>query len=445
MIILNRFTSFIKQHALFAPGDRVLLAVSGGRDSVLMAHLFNEARFNFGIAHCNFNLRGDDSQKDEEFASDLAGSLDVPFFTSSFDTGVHSRQHRISIQMAARDLRYQWLEEIRSDFGFRYISVAHHQNDVIETMLLNLTRGTGIAGMHGILPKKNKIIRPVLFLTREEINQVVGQEGFSYREDNSNESTKYARNKIRLEVIPILKELNPSLEETFEANRKRFAELEVLLNKQVREIKAKLFKEPGPGEYEISLAALKELEPLDTLLYELFHPYGFTESILNDLKKAWDGTPGKVFSSGSHDLHLDRGRLLLTHRKDTLPEDVHIHEEDTLITWDNTKFSSRSVSISDFELRPGIGIAQVDRALLKFPLLLRRWSTGDRFQPLGVNGKKKVSDFFIEQKIPLGRKKNIGILENGNGDIIWIAGLRIDERYKITANTKKVFIFEQFT
>lgn len=445
MIILNRFTTFIKQHALFDPEERVLLAVSGGRDSVLMARLFNEAGFDFGIAHCNFNMRGEDSKKDEEFVSNLASELDVSFFTSSFDTTGYSHQHHISIQMAARDQRYLWLEEIRSDFGFHYIAVAHHQNDVVETMLLNLTRGTGIAGMHGILSKKNKIIRPLLFLKRDEINETVSRENFPYREDSSNESTKYARNKIRLEVIPLLKELNPSLEDTFEANRKRFAELEVLLNKSVRELREKLFKKLDTDTYEISLAELKKLEPLDTLLYELFRPYDFTESILKDLTSSWNGTPGKVFSSASHDLNLDRGKLILTPQKSNSPEDVRIYEESTLITWGNKKFTLSSVDINDFELRTEPGIAQIDQRLLKFPLVLRKWSQGDRFQPLGVKGQKKLSDFFIEQKIPLSCKKNIGVLENSNGDIIWIAGLRIDERYKITSNTKKVFIFEQFT
>lgn len=445
MIILNRFISFIKQHALFAPQDRVLLAVSGGRDSVLMAHLFNEAGFNFGIAHCNFNLRGEDSQKDEEFTSELAGSFDVPFFAAGFDVTGYSAQHHISVQMAARDLRYQWLEEIRSDFDYQYIAVAHHQNDVVETMLLNLTRGTGIAGLHGILPKKNKIIRPLLSFSRDEINLAVDRERLSYREDSSNKSTKYARNKIRLEVIPLLKELNPSLEETFEANRKRFAELEVLLNKKVSELRKKLFRILDNNEYEIDLTALKALEPLDTLLYELLHPYGFTEPVLTDLKNSWDGMPGKVFCSGSHTLNLDRGKLLLIPKRKSLPEDTRINPDDTLISWDNKKYRLASVLINEFKLRAQPGIAQVDQGLLKFPLTMRTWNMGDRFQPLGVKGQKKISDFFVEQKIPLSRKRNIGILENGNGDVIWIAGLRIDDRYKITANTKKVFIFEQFT
>ncbi|MEJ7693937.1 tRNA lysidine(34) synthetase TilS [Daejeonella sp.] len=436
---------FIKQHALFLPEERILLAVSGGRDSVLMAHLFNEAGFNFGIAHCNFSLRGEESKKDEQFTSDLAAELDVPFFSTTFDTIEYSRQHHISIQMAARDLRYDWLEEIRSDFDFQHIAIAQHQNDVMETMLLNLTRGTGIAGMHGILPKKGKIIRPLLFLSREEIDVIFEEKGLSYREDSSNKSNKYARNKIRLDIIPILKELNPSLEKTFEANRKRFEELEILLDRRVNEIKTELFKEIGTDEYEISLQGLQKLDPMDTLLYGLFHPFGFTESMLRDLKNSWNGEPGKVFSSGSYDLNLDRNKVLLSIRKNNIQDNTYIEDTEMSLKWGGKTFKSSAISSNHFTLRNEASIAQLDLALLKFPLVLRRWKDGDSFQPLGLRGKKKLSDFFIEQKIPLSRKNDIGILENGNGDIIWIAGFRIDERYKITTNTKKVFIFEQYT
>lgn len=444
MDTLNRLSIFIKQHALFMSEERILLAVSGGRDSVLMAHLFNEAGFNFGIAHCNFNLRDLESEKDEQFTSDLALELDVPFFSSSFDTLKHSKQHHVSIQMAARDLRYQWLEEIRSDFDYQYIAIAQHQNDVMETMLLNLTRGTGIAGMHGILPKKGRIIRPLLFLKRDEIDKMVIDRDIVYREDSSNLSTKYARNKIRMEVIPVLKELNPVLEETFESNRKRFEELEIVLEKRLSELKSQLFKLVKPDEYEIDLQGLKNLDPADTLLYGLFHPFAFTESILQDVKRSWDGEPGKIFSSVSHDLHLDRKRIILAKKKGPLESAVNIEDKVTSLNWNEKKYTAETISIDHFILKKEKYVAQLDFDLLNFPLTLRLWNEGDRFQPLGVNGTKKLSDFFIEQKVPLIRKKEIGILVNGNGDIIWIAGFRIDERYKIKSNTKKVFIFEQF-
>ena len=440
----NRLYTFIKQHALFMSEERIQLAVSGGRDSVLMAHLFHESGFKFGIAHCNFNLRDIESEKDEQFTSDLALELDVPFFSSRFDTLQHSQQHHVSIQMAARDLRYQWLEEIRSEFDYQYIAIAQHQNDVMETMLLNLTRGTGIAGMHGILPKKGRIIRPLLFLKRDEIDKMVVDKGIVYREDSSNLSTKYARNKIRLEVIPVLKELNPSLEETFESNRKRFEELEIVLEKRLADLKSQLFNLMKPDEYEIDLQGLKKLDPADTLLYGLFHPFAFTESTLQDFKRSWDGDPGKIFSSVSHDLYLDRERIILAKKKESFESAFLINDHVTSFNWNEKKYKAETVLIDHFILRKEKSVAQLDFNLLNFPLTLRKWNEGDRFQPLGVNGTKKLSDFFIEQKIPLIRKKDIGILENGNGDILWIAGFRIDERYKIKSNTKKVFIFEQF-
>ena len=441
MIALNRLQTFIKQHALFQEKECVLLAVSGGRDSVLMARLFKLAGFNFGIAHCNFQLRDEEADRDEQFTSQLASELEVKFFVARFETAKYAKENHISIQMAARDLRYQWLETIRKEFGYHYIALAHHQNDVIETMLLNLTRGTGIAGLHGILAKKDKLIRPLLFLRRDEIDQMPP---FDYREDSSNVSVKYARNKIRLEVIPVLKKLNPSLEQTFEANRKRFSELEILLEQRVNELREQLFKKLDDHEFEIDLKLLKNLIPLNTLLYGLFHPFGFTETVLNDLTIAWEGSPGKVFRSLSHQLILDRDRLILCQMHQSTPEDIYVSTKPTEYIWNRQKFSSRVKLITKFQLSKDGAMAQLDHDLLQFPMKLRPWKNGDQFQPLGLKSKQKLSDFFIAQKIRLNHKKDIGILENGNGDIVWIMGFRISERYKISTNTKKVFILEQF-
>jgi tRNA(Ile)-lysidine synthase len=444
MEALSQLKLFIKQHALFHEGESVLLAVSGGRDSVLMAHLFKAADYRFGIAHCNFNLRAEESEQDEKFSEGLAEELTAPFYTSRFDTNEYALENHISIQMAARELRYTWLEKIRNEFNYQYIAVAHHQNDVIETMLLNLTRGTGISGLHGILPKKGKIIRPLLFLNRDEIDELVQQNAYTYREDSSNLSAKYSRNKLRLEVIPVLKELNPALEQTFEANRRRFAELEVLLDLHIQEIKKRLFKQLTQDEFEISIAELKKLNPLNTLLYGLFHPYGFTESVLNDLSHSWDGNPGKVFRSAGHQLLIDRGHIILSPIKESEHEDILLEPDAAIYTWDKQKFGSKTVPISRFVLNRNENIAQLDFDLLSFPLKLRSWKNGDFFQPLGLKRKKKLSDLFVDRKISLNHKKDIAILENNNGDILWVAGLRIDERYKISPNTKKVFILEQF-
>ena len=443
MEIQNRLHTFIKENTLFIPKERVLMAVSAGRDSILMAHLFKNAGFNFGIAHCNFNLRGPESDQDEEFVQILAQELEVPFYSVGFETKKYADANRISIQMAARELRYSWLEKIRTDYNFQYIALAHHQNDVIETMLLNLTRGTGISGLHGILPKKGNLIRPLLFLNRTEIDQIVQDGAYPFREDSSNFSVKYSRNKLRLEVIPILKELNPALEQTFEANRKRFAELEILMDLRVQEIRDKIFKKLNEEEYEISIADLEQLKPLNLLLYGLFHPFGFTEPVLTDLSHAWNGKPGKVFKSASHQLLLDRQRIVLSKISPELNEDVLLESGERSIVWNKQKFECTIIPIVQFVLKKDKNIAQLDFDLLQFPLKMRSWNKGDYFQPLGLKRKKKLSDFFVDQKILLNHKKDIGILENKNGDIIWVSGLRIDERYKITTNTKKVFIFEQ--
>lgn len=443
MEILKQLHVFIEENTLFFPQERVLLAVSAGRDSILMAQLFKNAGFNFGIAHCNFKLRGTESDQDEQFTKNLAQELDVPFYCIEFDTQAYADDRHISIQMAARDLRYTWLEKIRTDYQYQYIALAHHKNDVIETMLLNLTRGTGISGLHGILPKKGKLIRPLLFLNRHEIDIAVQDEGYVFREDSSNLSVKYSRNRIRLEVIPVLKELNPSLEHTFEANRKRFSELEILLDIRIQEARKQAFKELNEDEFEISIAELKRLNPLNLLLYGLFHPFGFSEPVLTDLSNSWDGKPGKIFQSTTHQILLDRKRIILSKRYSKLIEDVLLDRPERSIIWNEREFKGNILPIDQFVLNKNGDIAQLDFDLLEFPLKIRSWKNGDYFHPLGLSNKKKISDFFVDQKILLNHKKDIGIIENKNGDIIWVAGLRIDERYKITANTKKVFIFEQ--
>jgi tRNA(Ile)-lysidine synthase len=266
---------------------------------------------------------------------------------------------------------------------------------------------------------------------------------FEFREDSSNLSAKYARNKIRLEVIPVLKQLNPSLEQTFEANRKRFTELEIILNQRVEELRNELFKKLAEHEFEINLGKLKNLVPLNTLLYELFQPYGFNEAILSDLSTSWTGTIGKVFRSATHELLLDRDRILLGRINKDIPAPIIIEQESKSCYWNEKQFSISIIPIEDFKLCTEPKLAQLDYGLLKFPLIMRSWQHGDFFHPMGLKTKKKLSDFFIEQKISLNHKKNIAILENGNGDIIWIAGLRISEGYKISPNTKKVFILEQ--
>ncbi len=442
MLPVSRFLSFINQHKLCKPSDKILVSVSGGRDSVVLAQLFNAAGFEFGIAHCNFGLRGYESDEDERFTQQLAAQLNAPFYSVRFDTEGYAKQHKLSIQMAARELRYDWFEQIRSEFDYRFIAIAHHASDTTETILLNLVRGTGIAGLHGILPKRDRLIRPLLFLSRPEISEIVEAERIAYREDSSNESSKYARNKIRLEVIPKLKELNAKLDDTFEANCKRFSQIEEFLNIQVAAIKAQIF-EKKENAIQIALPALKKLRPLQLILFELFKPYGFAENVLDDLVHAWNGQPGKQFESDSHLIVLDRDRLLLTQKVEHLSTEVLFTAQEASISFNTTHLNLKISEITDAKIQTGPDMAFFDESLLQFPLKLRLWKRGDYFYPFGMDGKKKLSDFFTGLKIPITEKQNIPILENGNGDILWVVGYRSDNRYKVTSQTKKVITFEK--
>lgn len=442
MLPVDRFRDFISEHSLFEHSDRVLLAVSGGKDSVLMAYLFNAAGYQFGIAHCNFKLRGPESDLDEDFTRDLARSFNVPFYSTSFNTEEHARDERISIEMAARELRYNWLEKIRTDNDYNAIAIAHHKNDSVETVLLNLIRGTGISGLHGILPKRDKLIRPLLFLSREDINIIISAEKIEFREDSSNSTVKFARNKIRLEIVPRLKELNPSLEQTFEQNSRRFAELEEYLKLQTSALRDRLFIVQPSGDYHINVPELKKLRPLRTFLFELFRPFGFKENVLEDLVASWDGISGKVFKSASHTILLDRADLILKKNNTDNLEEIEVFENASYANWGNYNFILRVVEAGGLELTTDRQLAYIDADKLAFPLKLRSWKQGDVFCPLGMTGKKKLSDFFINKKIPVNSKQLIPILENGSGDIIWIAGYQADNRYKVTSHTKKVIIFE---
>ena len=440
MTVQERFSQFLDEQALCQPDGRILLAVSGGKDSVLMTHLFAGAGYAIGIAHCNFQLRGADADADEALVNRLARQLDAPFYTTAFDTETYARSHGISIQMAARDLRYAWLETIRASQGYDCIAVAQHQNDHLETLLLNLVRGTGLGGLRGIHPKRGRIIRPLLFLTAAEVAAEVGRQGLDYRDDASNFSTKYARNKIRLEVIPKLKELNPALEHTMAENMAHFTDAQTVLQRYVSELRDQLFmpKQVGEGkEWHIPIAGLSTLEPQLFLLYELFKPYGFSEAVLADLVEALDGISGKQFFSPSHVLYLDRQTVVMR-RSEPFTDDVAtIHEADKSVCWGECRFEAGWST--DTVVRADPSIAQFDADRLVFPLRIRSWQPGDAFHPLGMGGRKKLSDFFVSLKIPAHDKHRVPVVVNGNGDIIWVAPHRMDNRYKITAETKKVF------
>ena len=442
MLPVKRFLDFIEQNKLFGPADKVLAAVSGGMDSVLMARLLKAAGFNFAIAHCNFQLRGDEADADEAFVYNLASELNIPIHSIKFDTKKYAADHKISIQMAARELRYQWFREISQQHGYAVIALAHHQNDAIETILLNLNRGTGIAGMHGILPKNGTLVRPLLFLNRDEIADIIKTGHFKYVEDSSNASTKYARNKLRLEVIPKLKELNPTLEDTFEHNLKHFRGLEMLLEQKLAELRKDLFV-LHDDEVRIPISEVKKLHPQQLLFFGLLQEYGFNETTIDDIISALEKHPGRVFESGNYTLVLDRQELILSKKQSGRTADVKINTGDHEAHYGHYKLNILHDD-SPLIIKNNPLAASIDTDLLIYPLTLRAWQQSDYFYPFGMKVKKKLSDFFIGQKIPLHEKKQVPLLINGNGDIIWIGGYRPDNRYKVSTKTKKVTIFELY-
>jgi tRNA(Ile)-lysidine synthase len=442
MLPVKNFIDFIEKNSLFDRDSNILAAVSGGMDSVVMVRLLKAAGFNFGIAHCNFQLRGDEAVADQQFVKELAAKSGVKFHTVNFDTQKYAAEKKISIQMAARELRYQWFAQVSQQSGYDVVALAHHQNDAIETILLNLTRGTGIAGLHGILPRNGSIVRPLMFLKRDEIQDIVTANNLAYVEDSSNSSAKYARNKIRLEVIPKLKELNPALESTFENNLKHFRDLETLLEQKLAELKKDIFIFHNE-EIHLPVEKIKRLHPQNLLLYGLMQEYGFNEDTVDDIISALDKHSGRVFESPGFMLVLDRDKLILAKKQGQFNKSVSISEDQHEVKFNNYQLNvlhdDSPLIIKDNPLS-----VSIDTDMLIYPLTLRYWEEGDHFYPLGMKTRQKLSDFFVHQKIPLHEKSRIPLLVNGNSDIVWIGGYRPDDRYKVSAKTKKVTIFELF-
>ncbi|WP_129716082.1 tRNA lysidine(34) synthetase TilS [Pedobacter sp. SYP-B3415] len=437
MFPLSALREFITSNQLFTSGERILLAVSGGKDSVFMAHLFREAGVAFGIAHCNFGLRGAESDRDEQFVRELAAGFDVPLHVRHFNTRTYADKQRISIQMAARELRYQWFEEERLAGGYDYIALAQHQTDLVETVLINQLRGTGIAGLHGILPKNGRLIRPLLFLTAAEIDRLVTTAAIGWVEDSSNAETKYQRNKIRHEVLPLLRQINPSLEHTFAANAVRMLQAGQLVDKSISDLQARLLV-PG-NKQKIPIRDVKDLFPQELLLFGLLRPFGFHEEAVTRIISVLNAPSGRQFFSHTHRLIKDREYLIIDELERENPFSAKLKRGESLET---LLWSINQLEQDVAGLPRSKHVACVDTNLLIYPLTIRYWQEGDRFMPLGMKGFKKLSDFFIGQKLNVAEKGRVPLLVNGNGDIVWIAGMRLDERYKIGPGTKKVSIFE---
>jgi tRNA(Ile)-lysidine synthase len=439
--MLIEFKNFIKNQTLFKASDRILLAVSGGVDSMVMLDLFAQAQINCVVAHCNFGLRGADSDGDEAFVKEKSQSLGIQCVSKLFDTQNYADQKGISIQMAARELRYAWFKELLNTLNINYLATAHHQNDNLETILLNLLRGTGIAGLRGILPKKGKIVRPLLFATRNEIREYAAQNQIQWREDYSNWENKYRRNLLRNEIIPILKKINPNLDQSIGQTAERVRAVEVLFNKSIIKVKKILVKTDKNITY-IPIEPFKKLsEPLIQLA-ELLKPFGFTYP---QSKKIWNSVEqisGKIFSAKEYDLVKDRNQWVISPKIAFENLTWQITESTNSLP---TPFFQLNIQIFDNQgiknIKRDSKVAGLDFEKLKFPLEIRAWREGDYFYPLGMEHKKKISDFLIDLKIPLNLKKQVWVLTS-EGKIAWVLGLRIDNRFKIKEKTKQVFELE---
>lgn len=434
--MLDRFQNYIQKNNLCLKTDKILLGVSGGIDSIIMFHLFRLSGYHFAVAHCNFRLREQESDEDEEFVENLAENFNIPFFNTRFNTKAIATDEGISIQMAARDLRYEWFEEIRKSKGYEYIAIAHNSDDQIETFIINLTRGTGIKGLTGIKNKSGKIIRPLLFASRKEILDFALQNSFLYREDSSNSSKKYARNLIRHDVISLLEKINPAFRQVMVENIKRLKETEQIFTQAILE-KYKLVVSNLNNTILLNIEELKKLDPVETYLHEFLKPFGFSNTQVNDIVSVFDSEPGKQFITSTHRLIKDRENLILEEISVQPGKMFYINENDIKLEHPVALRIER-IEIDDyFTIEKSSATGQFDLDKISFPLTIRKWQKGDYFMPLGMKNLKKVSDFFIDQKLSLSEKENTWILESGN-KIVWIIGLRPDERFKVTSDTKSI-------
>ena len=422
-----------------AEKKKFLLAVSGGVDSVVMAELFQKAKYKFGIAHCNFQLREAESDGDEKFVKGIADCSGNAFHVKQFDTAAYAKKKKLSIQMAARELRYEWLKEIAEKNKYDYIVIAHHNDDAIETFFINLLRGTGIAGLHGINAEHGNVIRPMLCFSRQEIEEYAKEHKLKWREDSSNASDKYERNKIRHHLLPELKKINSDASKAIQHTIDNLKDVEFVYRKGIEEEAKKLITTKGNTIY-FSIKGLQELQFAHIYVYEELKKYGFNYSQAKEIIKSLKGQAGKVFLSSTHRLTKDRIQLILekiAEKKDTLGK----------LKSETKKYQSGafelklSVKPKPAGFKPPISkdIACLDYDKLKFPLEIRKWATGDKFYPLGMFKPKKISDFLIDNKVSLSEKDGVFVLVSGK-EIVWVIGHRIDDRFKIVSATKKLYI-----
>ena len=454
MDLLEKYKSFIKKENLFKPKDKLLIAVSGGVDSVVLCELCKQAGYDFVIAHCNFQLRSEESNRDEAFVKSVGEKYSVSVLVKKFDTEKYATENKLSIQVAARELRYQWFYELseqqttnNKQQTANWILTAHHADDNIETLLMNFFKGTGIGGLKAILPKQNKIVRPLLFAKKEELLEFATVSDLTFVEDSSNASDKYTRNYFRNQLIPGLQKIFPQVQNNLINNLDRFREIEILYQQSIAMHRKKL-EVRKINEVHIPVLKLKKTVPLLTIVYEIIKDFGFTSHQTREVISLLESESGKYIQSPTHRIIKNRNWLIISPVESMEAANILIEEKDSIVSFAEGRIEIKKLpqTTNNKQQTPNTKqqttnkTAELDAAKLKFPLLLRKWKRGDYFYPLGMQKKKKLSRFFIDQKLSMVQKEKTWVIEMDK-KIIWVTGRRIDDRFKITENTTHILQF----
>lgn len=452
--MLEKFQKHINQNLSFLNENKLLIAISGGVDSVVLTHLCQKLELDFALAHCNFNLRGKESDADEAFVLNLSKDLNKECFIECFETETYAKQHKLSTQMAARELRYKWFKELAEQLDFDYILTAHHADDNLETFLINLSRGTGLDGLIAIPEINEAIVRPLLPFSREDIEEYAKSENLKWREDASNASNKYLRNKLRMEVITKLKEINPQLLQNFNKTIEHLQDSKDIIDDRIDTISNQVIQDISNNAMSFSIVEINKLSNPQAYLYELLKDYNFTA--WNDIYNLLNVQSGKYVVSATHRLIKDRGCLLLSKlnsnvassavercfiEENVLKSTKQIQTPFGILLFDEADalFGKRVNVTSTSKLQRSCIF--VDKNKLQFPLTVRQWQEGDYFYPFGMQGKKKLSKYFKDEKLSLLDKENVWVLCSGD-DIVWIINRRADDRFKVNDATKQILKIE---
>ena len=441
--MLDQVRNFIAQENLFpSPTEPILVAVSGGLDSVVLLDVLHQLGLPLAVAHCHFGLRGEEADADEQFVRKMAKQYEVPYFAEFFQTKAFAEREGISTQMAARLLRYRWFEQVRETNDYAAIATGHHRRDAAETMLLNLTHGTGLAGLHGIQAKNGHVVRPLLACAKDDLYDYLVENRLIWREDASNDSPVYQRNRLRQQVLPVLRDINPNLDNTLAATAERVGGAEEIVRRYVADTAAQARRDAPEATY-FSIATLQNTAATTLVLHELLRPFGFSWPVTKEIVASLAGLAGKQFDSPTHRLVKDRDQLVITPRRLAQYGTFQLAEGQEDLLADGLRLRASQYAGAGYEIPRSRSTAALDADKLQFPLTLRRWQEGDWFMPLGMKGKKHLSDFLIDQKVPLNLKDEVRVLTSADGKICWVVGLRVDERFKVNEETTRVLAVQR--